>query len=223
MVFYSWDGKVYVSLGESRKFRKLAETEEREESGASFIELSRKELKEHGSEQLFAKSKVCLESPLLKFYLGNFIVPDKEQRKHFFVCDLYSYVEITFTGLDSGVSGDTGKMVLQAPCLSEGMEFIGPFYFPLQAVLQAANEMEFTSAEKDILVQFYNMAPAMNDNWLLTVARFFNSSEDDNSYFVTFVPGEESPYFELQFKNEKTKACTQEVTNPPNEQPSKNP
>ena len=164
-----------------------------------------------------------MEGSFLKFHLGNFIVPDKEQRKHFFVCDLYSYVEMTFTGLDSGVSGDAGKMVFQAPCLSEGVDFIGPFYFPLQAVLQAADEMEFTSAEKDILVQFYNMAPAMNNNWLLIVARFFNSPEDDNSFWVTFVSGEESPYFELQFTNEETEACTQEVTNTPNEQPSKNP
>lgn len=209
VVFHSWEGKVYVSLGESGKFRKLAETEDGEGREASFIELTREELKEHGSEQLFVKTKACSQGSLLAFHLGNFIVPDTERRKHFFICDLYKYVEMTFTGSDSSVSGKGfiyGKMVFQAPCISEGVEFIGPFYFPLEAVLGQSEKMKFALEEKNTLVQFYNMVPAMNDNWLLTVARFFNSN-DEGEYFVTFIPGEESPFFELHFR-ESTEKCS---------------
>ena len=205
VVFHSWEGKVYVSLGESGKFRKLAETEDEEGKETSFIELSREELKEHSSEQLFVKTKTCSQGSFLAFHLGNFIVPDKEQRKHFFICDLYKYVEMTFVGSDSSVSKVYGKMMFQAPCLSEGVEFIGPFYFPLEAVLEQSEKMKFALEKKNTLVQFYNMMPAMNDNWLLTVARFFNSP-DEEGFFVTFIPGEESPFFELHFK-ESTEKC----------------
>ena len=223
LVFYSWDGKVYVYLGEG-KFRDLAQADA-QGSDSSFVELSRKELAQQGSNQLFAKSKIDREGPLLKFYLGNFIIPDRAEGKYFFVCQFYDYVEMTFKGLDSGVSGNIGSMVLQAPCLMEGEEeaeeeeaenrkkkeeFIGPFYFPLEDVLRQSDKedilqqpdkikMEFALEEKDTLVRFHKMAPSMNDNWLLTVARFFNSPDEDG-FFVYFTPGEESPYFELQFR-----------------------
>ena len=79
-------------------------------------------------------------------------------------------------------------------------KFIGPFCFPLEDVLKQSDKMEFTLKEKDTLVRFYTMSPAMNDNWLLTMARFFNSSEDGDGFFVTFTPGENAPYFELQLQ-----------------------
>ena len=98
-------------------------------------------------------------------------------------------------------------MMFQAPCLSEGVEFIGPFYFPLEAVLEQSKEMKFVLEKKNTLVQFYNMVPAMNDDWLLIMARFFNPADtDDEGFLVTFIPGEESPYFELYFK-ESTEKC----------------
>ena len=228
LIFHSWDGKVYVHLGEG-KFRKLAEAGEKNVA-SSVIELSRKELADQGSEQLFVNTKTQRVDSLLEFYLGNFIIPDRVEGKYLFVCQFYDSVEMTFKGLDSQVSGNIGSMVFRAPCLMEEKEdedkkkkkFIGPFYFPLEDVLKQSElgskfdfsgengtttfaeksvvKMEFALKEKDTLVRFYKMAPSMNDNWLLTVIRFFNSSEEGDGFFVTFTPGEESPYFELQFR-----------------------
>ena len=247
LVFYSWDGKVYVSLGETAKSRKLATDGDGPKKARSCIEISRKNRSELAPRQLFVKSRTGKRrGGLLEFYLGDFIISDKSQGTHFFVCDLYDSVELTFQGQDTLVSGTPGTMVLKAPCLRqpvkhsrksqqqttseqapclkqavEGDRLIGPFYFPLAGVLSHPDKMEFALKEKDTLVRFYNMTPAVNSNWLLIVARFFNSSNNTGSYplvsdrnpsskslkkesnedgfFVTFTPGEESPYFELQF------------------------
>lgn len=202
LVFYSWDGKIYVSLGKGKYSRGLAEEGE---SDSSVIALSKEDLGKKGANQLFSKSKTNRTGLFLKFYLGNFIISDKTQGKRLFVCQLYDYVELTFKGLDSEVSKNTGGMVFKAPCLMEEEEFIGPFYFPLSDVLSQSdlqsNKMEFTLPDKNTLVRFHTMAPAMNNNWLLIVARFFNSSNaDEDGFFVHFTPGEDAPYFELQFR-----------------------
>ena len=201
LVFYSWNGTIYVSLGKGKHSRKLAKKSS--EANPSFIALSKDELAQTGTNQLFARSKTDRTDSFLKFYLGNFITPDKTQGKRLFVCQLYDYVELTFKGLDSVISGNTGGMVFQAPCLMEEEGFVGPFYFPLLDVLQQSDKMEFTLKEKDTLVRFYNMAPARNNNWLLTFARFFNSSlPDKDGLSVSFTPGEEAPYFEIQFQKQ---------------------
>lgn len=248
LVFYSWDGKVYVSLGETTKSRKLAEADGNEQPKQhACIEISRKNRSKLTPHQLFAKSRTGKRNDgLLEFYLGDFIISDKSQGKHFFACDLYDFVELTFQGQDTLVSGTPGTMVLKAPCLKQPVKtsrksqrqtagkqvpclkqalgdnrLIGPFYFPLAEVLNHPDKMEFSLKKKDTLVRFYHMTPAMNSNWLLIVARFFNSSKNTNSYtftsdrspagkilkkevnedgfLVTFTPGEKSPYFELQF------------------------
>ena len=72
MVFHSWEGKVYVSLGESNKFRKLAETKEGEESGDSFIELSREELKEHWFRTALCQIKYLFGGLFSEISFGEF-------------------------------------------------------------------------------------------------------------------------------------------------------
>lgn len=208
LMFYSWDGKFYVSLGEGKYSRGLAEENK---SNPSVMALSKENLEQKGSHQLFAKTKSDRVGPLLEFFLGNFMIPDETQGKFIFICQFYNYVELTFQGQDSIVNGkNTGGMVFKAPCLTKEEGFIGPFYFPLSDVLietnkdflqQPQQKMEFALTEKDTRVRFFNMAPAMNDNWLLVIARFFNSSDpDEDGFTVTFKSGEDAPYFELHFQ-----------------------
>ena len=194
MVFYSQNGKVYISLksgaGPAAEGRKLAEASDSTE----MLALRRSELKNYGPQRLFSKSQTEKSGSDVKFYLGNFIIPSGAASDRAFICDVYNFVEMTFSGLDSNLSGKSGSMAFKTPCRTKDPDFIGPFLFPLDRVASRPEQMDFVSGS--VRVRFYNMASYMNENWLLISARFFNSQKEDG-FLVTFHPAPASPAFEL--------------------------
>ena len=232
LVFFSWDSKVYVSLAGSPSIggfsgeggasagsgappaRRLAG----EGEAAPVRAFSKEDLSNQNS--LFAGGEVRDRTDgLIRFYLGNFITPDSYDGKRRFICQAYDSVELIWTGLDANVSGNSGGMVFRAPCQTapDSEERIGPFYFPAGKILNAPYQTGFDlkgerlpasekigPIEERSLIRFYNMTPAMNNNWLLVRARFFNfsneESEEEDGFFVSFKAG--GPSFELSFQPE---------------------
>lgn len=204
--FQSWDSKMYVQVDPTTKYRGLASESKSEDS---FYSLTFAEANQKASYKLFKNSKVITSSEssktinqsenFLGFYLGNFLVPAKQSQGYQFICASYKYMEAHFTALGVRLSGESGLMVVQSPCIENNETWLGPFWIPKKQMLERAGQESFKIEEKDMYIHLYDTSFSLVSEWLLTSVRFFNSEEDEDedALVVSFNPKEDTPVFKL--------------------------
>ncbi|MCY4513022.1 MAG: hypothetical protein OXB86_04975 [Bdellovibrionales bacterium] len=105
----SWNKIVYVQVKPGGKGRYVASTGKTE-----LMSLSLEEYREQIQKKVLGNAKEGkLTDGIKKFYLGNFIVQEKEGHQR--ICQAYSFIEMRFIS-NVSLSGSRGEMVIQAPC-----------------------------------------------------------------------------------------------------------
>ena len=191
----SWDKNLYVQWSPSQG-RGVAGAD----SSTEILNVSMEQLTQKASEVLFSQNQVIEKDGSIAFYLGNFLIPDTNSKKHRFICQIFPLVEFSFSAVGINLSGEKGLMVLQSPCNMENENSIGPFWIPNKEILAQPSKKSFELPEKESFIRFYNASTALTPSWLLTNVRFFSEGQKDNEFLVRFVPGVENPYFELSLK-----------------------
>ena len=189
----SWDRTLYLSIASQGQGRYVASSED----SSDLVAISLADYQEDVQNKLFGHSQIKKNTENLEFHLGNFLVPS--QGKHQFVCQTYSLVELRFVAMGLSLSGDTGEMVVQAPCRMESSEFIGAFVLPMETILKSPEKNTFQLEDEETLIHFYNAATGLTEEWLLIAVRFFNSFDEDG-YVVHYKPGQKGGFFELKVK-----------------------
>ena len=90
----SWNKKLYVSWTPSSQ-RTLAMAGDHK----NLLKLSAENLEQDPSSVLFSQQRTLQEDDLISFYLGNILIPDTENQKHRFICELFPLVEFSFSAL----------------------------------------------------------------------------------------------------------------------------
>ena len=196
----TWDGKVFISLSNSQ-VRSIANVD----SALDVLSLSPQALKSQSQNILFKNTKINHLGDGVQFYLGSFLTSHPTQGGYQFVCQAYSFVELSFISSDVSLSGHKGRLVLQSPCYSQGEEgkgeeLIGPFWIPTKKILDNPGESSFTDEEAQTFIRFYETAIFLMKDWQLVTARFFNSEEEDG-FLVRwkFNKDDESNHFKIDF------------------------
>lgn len=203
----SWNKNLYVQWNPSQG-RGIAG-----EDSLEILNLSSSQLTQKAGAILFSNNQVIREKGLTAFYLGNFLVQDPHLKQHRFICQLFPFVELSFSAVGITLSGEPGLMVLQSPCLMEDENFIGPFWIPHEKILTHPEQKSFELPEREIFIHFYHVSISLTHNWLLTNVRFFNKdNEENNELLIRFIPGKDKPYFEFSLKD--TEATEEPVGKP---------
>ena len=170
----TWDGKIFISLNNSQ-IRSIANVD----SALDVLSFSPRALKSQSQNILFKNTKINHSEDGVQFYLGSFLTPNPKQDGYQFICQSYSFVELSFISSSVSLSGHKGRLVLQAPCYSQEEEFIGPFWIPTKNILENPAESFFADEETQTFIRFYETAIFLMKEWQLVKARFFNSEKED--------------------------------------------
>lgn len=190
----SWNNNLYISWSPSTK-RTLAMAGDHK----NLLNFSSNSLTQELSSVLFSQHQVSQKDNLLSFYLGNVLIPDEKTQKHRFICEVFPFVEFSFTALGISLSGEQGLMLVQSPCQTEDMDWIGPFWLPQKEILSHPEKNIFQIEEKNIFVRFYNASIELTPSWLLSSVRFFNKETEPQELLIQ-MKANQTPYFELDLK-----------------------
>ena len=204
--FNSWDKNLYVQWSPS-KGRGVAG----KKSSEQLLNLSYDQLSQQARTAVFSKNEVIEENGYIAFYLGNFLVPDSQRQRHQFICQIFPFVEFSFSSIGVILSGERGLMVIQSPCNMEDENFIGPFWIPQKDILAHPSKESYTLPEKETFIRFYHASIELIPRWLLTHIRFFHKDQKQKEFIIHFIPGEDAPYFELSLKS-PSESLSQETT-----------
>lgn len=222
----SWNKIVYVQVKPGGKGRYVASTGKTE-----LVSLSLEEYREQVQKKVLGNAKEDkLTEGIKNFYLGNFIVQEKEGHQH--ICQAYSFIEMRFLS-NVSLSGSRGEMVIQAPCqeteesteeeranseteVASGQEVVEStetekvdgesqekFIGPFSVPIdEILNNpaKEFFSIEEKEISIHFYNAAIMLTDSWLLTAVRFFNSPEDEGFIVRFIPGEETDAFELTFQ-----------------------
>ena len=169
----TWDGKIFVSLNKSQS-RGIANVN----SVIDIVSLSPDSLKLRSQEVLFQKTKISRSEGGISFQLGSFLIPNKQKEGYGLICDSYSLVELSFVSSGTSLSGHKGRLLVQAPCVNNDEDFIGPFLIPAQKILDHPDMDFFSNEETQTFIRFYETSVRLMKTWHLSTVRFFNSKEE---------------------------------------------
>ena len=194
----SWDRNLYVQW-DPFQGRELAG--DGANSSPEILNLSSKQLIQKADEVLFSQGQVEIEGDLMAFYLGNLLISDPKSNTHQFVCEVFPEVEFSFSAMGINLSGESGLMVVQAPCNMEREDLIGPFWLPYKEILANPSKRAFELPEQETYIRFYKASIVLTPSWLLTSVKFFQADQIDNEdqianeFLVSFKPGSEKAFF----------------------------
>lgn len=192
----SWNKNLYVQWNPSQG-RGIAQA-----NSSEILSLTSDQLTQKANFILFSQHQIIKEKDITAFYLGNFLVQESNSKKHRFICQIFPFVELSFSAVGVNFSGETSLMILQSPCLMKDESFIGPFWLPLERILAHPEQKSFELLDEKTFIRFYNTSILMTDKWLLTSVRFFKKEgQEDDELLIRFIPGKDNPFFELSFKN----------------------
>lgn len=192
----SWNGNLYVQWSPSQG-RGVAGAD----SSKEILNLSSDRLTSSAESILFSQNKIIRQGDLLSFYLKNFLVHDPQFKKHRFICQIFPFVEFSFSALGVSLSGEEGLMLVQSPCNIENENFIGPFWIPYKQILENPSKRSFEISEEETFIRFYHASVVLTPSWLLKSVRFFDSNQEDNELIIRFTPNNQNSYLELNLKN----------------------
>ena len=171
--FQSWNKNLYVSW--KPMGRGLA-GESKEEL---VLNLSSEQLISNFKTVLFEDIQAIDEEGLVKLYLRNLLIPNKKTKEYAFLCEIFSFVELSFSSLDISFSGEPGLMLVESPCREKDMDSIGPFFIPKKEILADKGKSSFEFEEMETFVHFYKASIALTPRWLLKSIRFFNKDNEE--------------------------------------------
>ncbi|MCY4321055.1 MAG: hypothetical protein OXC37_01415 [Bdellovibrionaceae bacterium] len=187
----SWNSNLYVSWIPSTK-RTLAMAGNQ----SNLLNLSSDSLTEDPSSVLFSQYEIFQENNFLSFYLGNILIPDPKTQTHRFICEVFPIVEFSFSALGVNLSGEKGVMLVQSPCETEDIDWIGPFWLPQNEILSHPEKNTFQIEEKDTFIRFYNASIELTPSWLLSSVRFFDKEKESEELLIR-LKANQKPYFEI--------------------------
>ena len=174
----SWNSQLYVEVQPS-KYRGLAS-----ENKPTMYTSKLSHFNQALSKKVFNNLKMTQKQDgSLGIYVGNFLIPNKNNNNHEFVCQRYDFFEMRFETLDVQIHGDPGIMLLQSSCnMEDNKNFIAPFWLPTKSMLVSSRQYkkrDFKFPEEKKFVKTYHIPFHLASEWMLASVRFFNSSEDD--------------------------------------------
>lgn len=178
----SWDGIVYVYLGQERApaaVRSMSDYSavKRRAIGASVHEQI---MSEAESEKRNGQVGIHLGNPLIRTHSGNEFgcrFPGRE--------GVYDRIELTFVGTGISVSGDNAEMIVEAPCESGGdATVLNPIWIPLKEILaRPAEDISIPAAiENGTNIQLRHLAGEWPPQWVLSKVKLYRN--DDGEYFL---------------------------------------
>lgn len=196
---YSWNQNLYVTWSPSSQ-RGLAEDSQTQ----VLVNVPAEQIVRRADKALFENIRLIEGDDLLTFYLGNILIPNKEDGRYLFLCEAYSHIEFSFSPVGIKLSGDPGLMLLQSPCRQEEEFELGPFFISKNKILASPEKRAFEFEETNDYISFYKASVVLTPSWILKTIRFFNPGQEENQEFIVRYNPENNDPFELTLKEEDT-------------------
>jgi hypothetical protein len=181
----SWDGKVFVYLGEER-----APAAVRSLSDYSAIEM--KSLDASAHLQLMNNSVVVAERDRLGIQLGHPLL-HREDGARVFGCEVrdhtgvYNRISLLFVAEGVSSSAAPPQMTVVSECHSmQDLNQLETIWIPMQQIYSLpARDQEFTSNDDNpVGIGFTDMPPEWPDRWVLMSVRLFRDDNPDQSLTI---------------------------------------
>lgn len=180
----SWDGAVFVYLGEQRSPAAVR-------SMRDYSAIDRKALFSSVHRQMLEGAKLIKQQGQMALTLGHPLMKTAERNE--FACPvegrpgLFDRVELTFTGTGISESGHQPMMTIESKCGSGGnLSELETIYIPMQDILAAgAKDQELlTTGDHPVLVKLEHIPGEWPVGWVLSTVRFYREGSPEESMTI---------------------------------------
>lgn len=181
----SWDGVVYVYLGEQRSPAAVRVM-------GDFSAFDRKALFREAHQQLLAEAKIQKEGEMIALTLGHPLLKNTVGAGEF-ACPVqgrageFDRVEVTFHGVGISDGGEIPKMIVEANCRQgKSLSELETVYIPMAAVVKGGardQDIEYGGSHP-VSIHLQSMPGQWPDSWALWSVRFFRQNDPGKALII---------------------------------------
>ena len=177
----SWDGSVYVYLGEQRSPAAAR-------SIRDYSAVDRKALSSSLNKQLLGKAKLKVKNGYLGITLGHPLMKRANAGADF-ACPvqgragIFNQVEMTFMGTGISEAGQPPRMVITAECVpSSNLSELRTIWVPMQQIVAGPahdQELQVYGEKHPVTIALQGIPDAWPSNWVLESARLYRADNPE--------------------------------------------
>jgi hypothetical protein len=182
----SWNGTVYVYIGERRAPASVRTVQD-------YTPINRKAIYRSARAQLMAEAAAVRDGGDIAVTLGHPIVPREEGGGRDFACEVaghtsvYDRMEINFYGTGISDNGEEPHMVIDTACQAGAeLDQLEPVWIPMQEIVSAEprdQELQ-VSGDQPAIIRLEHIPGAWPEKWVLVSVRFYREDSPDDDLIV---------------------------------------
>jgi len=182
----SWDGVVYVYLGERRAPASLRKP-------ADYVPISNQTFTMSSAQQLMEFAQIFKQEGVVGLRLGHPLIPHAQGGGLELACEAegragsFTHMEVQFWGTGASSHGDKPTLTVNLPCrVSSDIAALEILWIPMKFIVsQPVQDMELQNPlGSPGVFRLENMPDVWPENWLLWSVRFYREDDSDATFEI---------------------------------------